>query len=110
MALCLKQDGGSIINTASVSGPRGYDGAGESAHALVKGGVIALTRQLAAEDAKHNIRVNTISPDTVMTPALAVLSAEELDVMNKAPPIGHSGQPEALLPARYIWLPVKQNG
>lgn len=69
MVLCLNQGGGSIINTASVSGLRGYDAAGLSAHAAAKGGVIALTRQLVAEGAKHNIRVNTISPGTVMTPA-----------------------------------------
>lgn len=40
-----------------------------SAHTATKGGVIALTRQLAAEGAWSGIRVNCISPGMVLTPA-----------------------------------------
>jgi NAD(P)-dependent dehydrogenase (short-subunit alcohol dehydrogenase family) len=40
-----------------------------SAHTATKGGVIALTRQLAAEGAWRDIRVNCISSGMVMTPA-----------------------------------------
>ena len=40
-----------------------------AAHTATKGGVIALTRQLAAEGAWFGIRVNCISPGMVMSPA-----------------------------------------
>lgn len=39
------------------------------AHTVTKGGIIALTRQLAAEGAAHGIRVNCVSPGMIETPA-----------------------------------------
>lgn len=65
----LRQGGGSIINTASVSGVRGVGGIGQAAHAAAKGAVIALTRTLAAEGAADGIRANAISPGFVTSPA-----------------------------------------
>jgi len=57
---------GSIINFASanayVSMPMGA-----LAHCATKGGVLAMTRQLAMEGAKHHIRANTISPALIVT-------------------------------------------
>jgi len=41
---------------------------GQAAHAAAKGGVIGLTKTLAAEGAEHGIRVNAISPGLVKTP------------------------------------------
>lgn len=58
--------GGSIINFASanayVSMPFGA-----LAHCATKGGVLAMTRQLAMEGAKHHIRANTISPALIVS-------------------------------------------
>jgi len=65
----LKARGGCIINTASVTGINGNPEFGGFAHAATKGGVISLTRQLAAEGAIHNIRANSISPGAIETPA-----------------------------------------
>jgi NAD(P)-dependent dehydrogenase (short-subunit alcohol dehydrogenase family) len=59
----------SIINTASMSGLRGIAPLGQAAHSAAKGGVIALTRTLAAEGAPDGIRANTISPGFVKSPA-----------------------------------------
>jgi NAD(P)-dependent dehydrogenase (short-subunit alcohol dehydrogenase family) len=62
----VARGGGSIINFASanayVSMPMGA-----LAHCATKGGVLAMTRQLAMEGAKHHIRANTISPALIVT-------------------------------------------
>lgn len=65
----LKQRGGSVIMVGSTAGITGSMTLMRSAHTATKGGVVALTRQLAAEGAWFGIRVNCISPGMVMTPA-----------------------------------------
>ena len=64
----IKQGHGKIINIASVSAHRGVPT--QVAYAASKGGVLALTRQLAVEWAPFNINVNSISPGTTATPML----------------------------------------
>lgn len=74
--LCLKYEipamlengGGSIVNIASLSGVRGE--ALQSPYSAAKGGVIALTRTAAAENAQKNIRVNGVNPGGILTRAL----------------------------------------
>ena len=68
----------SIINTASMSGLRGIAPLGLAAHSAAKGGVIALTRTLAAEGAPDGIRANTISPGFVKSPATDKFVGDEL--------------------------------
>ncbi len=65
----LKRSRGAIINTASVCAMIGEKGLGFAAHAAAKGGVLAFTRQLAAEGAAHGIRANAISPGFIDSPA-----------------------------------------
>jgi meso-butanediol dehydrogenase/(S,S)-butanediol dehydrogenase/diacetyl reductase len=65
----LLDGGGSIVNTASYSALRGIEPLGQVAHAAAKGGVISMTRSLAAEGAKDGIRANAISPGFVKSPA-----------------------------------------
>jgi len=72
----IARGGGSVLNTGSAVAVRGNPNMGFAAHATAKGGLMALTRQLAAEGAKHNIRVNTISPGPIKTPATAVMPPE----------------------------------
>lgn len=61
--------GGSIINFASTNAWVALKGNQSVAHCAGKGGVLAMTRQLAMEGAAHNIRANTISPGLVVTAA-----------------------------------------
>jgi len=55
---------GAIVNVSSRQAER--PSAGLSAYAASKGGLNALTRALAVENARHNIRANTLSPGFVV--------------------------------------------
>jgi meso-butanediol dehydrogenase / (S,S)-butanediol dehydrogenase / diacetyl reductase len=74
----LIDGGGSVINTASMSGIRGIAPLGQAAHAAAKGGVIGLTHTLAAEGAESGVRVNAISPGFVKSPATDAAVGDEL--------------------------------
>jgi meso-butanediol dehydrogenase / (S,S)-butanediol dehydrogenase / diacetyl reductase len=58
-----------VVLVGSTAGMTGSMTNGRVAHTVTKGGVIALTKQLAAEGAPHGIRVNCISPGMIETPA-----------------------------------------
>lgn len=66
----LKASGkGSVINFASANAWKALEGSPALAHCAGKGGVLAMTRQLAMEGAPHNIRANTIAPGFIRTEA-----------------------------------------
>ena len=65
----VARGGGSIINFASANAHTTLKGSPAVAHCAGKGGVLAMTRQLAAEGGPHGIRANTISPALVVTGA-----------------------------------------
>jgi meso-butanediol dehydrogenase / (S,S)-butanediol dehydrogenase / diacetyl reductase len=61
--------GGSIVNTASISGLAGDSGL--SAYNAAKGAVVNYTRALAIDHAREGIRVNAVCPGPIETPARA---------------------------------------
>jgi NAD(P)-dependent dehydrogenase (short-subunit alcohol dehydrogenase family) len=67
--------GGSIVNTASFVAVMGA-ATSQIAYTASKGGVLALTREVAVEYAKRGIRANALCPGPVNTPLLADLLAE----------------------------------
>jgi NAD(P)-dependent dehydrogenase (short-subunit alcohol dehydrogenase family) len=71
----LKQGRGCIINFASPTGMRGYEGL--TAYSTTKGGIAALTRCMVADYSRYNIRVNAIVPGTIDTPMNAVELSDE---------------------------------
>jgi NAD(P)-dependent dehydrogenase (short-subunit alcohol dehydrogenase family) len=92
----IKRGGGSIINFASANAYVALPGSPALAHCAGKGGVLAMTRQLAMEGAPHRIRANTISPGMIVTgatrPVLEKPGFEET-VMSKLM-LKRLGQPE----------------
>ncbi len=64
----MKKTGGSIVNTGSGWGLKGGDRA--VAYCAAKGGVVNMTRALAIDHGKDNIRVNCVCPGDTDTPLL----------------------------------------
>jgi meso-butanediol dehydrogenase / (S,S)-butanediol dehydrogenase / diacetyl reductase len=95
LPLMVKSKGSSIINTASVAGMLAAPGNSVS-HAATKGGVIAFSRQLSLEVAPQGIRVNTISPGVIRTPATEPLFQDPkiIGMMLQTIPLGRYGLPE----------------
>jgi len=92
----IARGGGSIINFASANAHVTLPGSAAIAHCAGKGGVLAMTRQLAAEGAPHKIRANTISPALVVTGATRSLIEQPeflRNVMAKSM-LKRLGQPE----------------
>ena len=91
----LDQRGGSIIHVASPTGLYGC-APGYTAYSASKGGVVALTRVMAADYARDNIRVNAIVPGTTDTPMIARLLEDEgiRARLLALAPLGRLGQPD----------------
>lgn len=84
--------GGRIINLASDAGRVGS--AGESIYAGAKGGVIALTKSLAREMARHTITVNCVCPGPTDTPLFAAQPEKLKEALVKAIPFRRLARPE----------------
>jgi NAD(P)-dependent dehydrogenase (short-subunit alcohol dehydrogenase family) len=66
----LKSSGSAaVINFASANAYHALEGSPALAHTAGKGGILAMTRQLAMEGAPHGIRANSISPGFILTAA-----------------------------------------
>ncbi|MEU3274239.1 SDR family oxidoreductase [Saccharomonospora sp. NPDC006951] len=101
--------GGSVINIGSVYGSLGLDSRfypedaypqdGTSgpvrvpAYHASKGGLAALTRDLAVVGGRWNVRVNTVAPGMIKTPERPV-AAELIERFRGATPLGRLGRPE----------------
>jgi len=73
--LMLERGRGAIVNAASIVALVGYPG--RDAYTAAKGGIVALTRSLAAEYGNRNIRVNAVAPTSTRTErVLAQLAAD----------------------------------
>lgn len=73
----LKKSRASVINCASVCGMISFATHPAIAHSAAKGGVIAMTKQLALEGRVHGIRANSVSPGLVETTQTVPLLKDE---------------------------------
>jgi NAD(P)-dependent dehydrogenase (short-subunit alcohol dehydrogenase family) len=89
---------GVIVNTGSVAGMVGFGGV---PYGVSKAGGILLTKSLAVEVAKENIRVNAVAPATLLTnfgrseeDAFKPRSQEEIELWGSFVPTGRASTPE----------------
>jgi NAD(P)-dependent dehydrogenase (short-subunit alcohol dehydrogenase family) len=93
----LDSGGGSIVNVASFVALVGAATA-QMAYTASKGGVLAMTRELAVEYARKGIRANSICPGPIETPLLAELLSDPERRQRRLVhiPIGRFGRPEEI--------------
>jgi NAD(P)-dependent dehydrogenase (short-subunit alcohol dehydrogenase family) len=97
--IMIRQQGGSIVNTSSMSGVIVNTPQCQAAYNVSKAGVIMLTKSLAFEWAKHNIRVNTIAPGYMETEMIEQFRAEhkeKIDLWTSLTPMNRMGRPHEL--------------
>jgi len=88
---------GRIVNVVSPAAFFGKEGA--SSYAAAKGGLVALTKSLAREVARHGITVNAVSPGMVDTQLIADLSVSSRHDLERQIPLGRFGAAEEVAAA-----------
>ncbi len=88
----MKNRFGRIINMASIIGTIG--GPGQANYAASKGGMIAMTKSIAAEVASRGITANAIAPGFIKTPMTDVLPEELKKTYLSQIPAGRFGEPD----------------
>lgn len=88
----MKNRSGRIINMASIIGAIG--GAGQANYAASKGGMIAMTKSIAAEVGSRGITANAIAPGFIKTPMTDVLPDNLKQTYLAQIPAGRFGEPE----------------
>ena len=97
LPLLIERGGGTIINLCS---PTGFDqGAGYTAYSTSKGGLSTMTRVIAKDYARHNVRCNAIVPGATETPLTDEIFADQSvrAALTTATALGRLGRPEDLV-------------
>ena len=92
----IERGGGAIVNTASISAF--VAGGGGAAYTAAKHGILGLTKQLAFDYGKHNVRVNAVCPGAIRTGMTEYLLTDEgrnphVDAAIAGTPAGRWGEP-----------------
>ncbi len=92
----IERGSGVVVNTASEAGRAGSSG--EAVYSGAKGAVIAFTKSLAREVARHGIRVNSVAPGLTQTPLLESLIADGhgklMDAIARSTPLRRFATPQ----------------
>ena len=97
-ALMLERGAGSIVNIASVLGVVGAGQIPQASYTASKGGVVNLTRELAAQWARRGVRVNAIGPGWFESEMTEEMFASDQGVrwIRRKTPMGRPGRGEEL--------------
>lgn len=97
---------GSIVNTCSVAASVGL--VERAVYSASKGAVLALTKAMAADEIRHGIRVNCVSPGTVASPWVDRLvaatpdPAQTLEALRRRQPLGRLVECDEVAAAVYF--------
>jgi NAD(P)-dependent dehydrogenase (short-subunit alcohol dehydrogenase family) len=106
-----QRGGGAIVNTGSMWATHAIAATPCSASSTAKGGIHALTGNLAIEFAPDKIRVNAIAPAVVETPLFhPIMSADQLSAFNKFHPLGRNGQARDITEAVLFLADEERSG
>ena len=97
----IRQEYGKIVSIASDAGRVGSSG--EAVYSAAKGGIIAFTKTIAREVARHHINVNCICPGPSDTPLFqrefVATNPKLAEGLKRVIPWGRLGRPEDVAPA-----------
>ncbi|SFT01679.1 3-oxoacyl-[acyl-carrier-protein] reductase [Sulfitobacter marinus] len=82
---------GRIINVSSINGQKGQFG--QTNYSAAKAGIVGFTKALAQENAAKGITVNAVAPGYCDTDMVAAVSADVIQQIIAATPVGRLGQP-----------------
>lgn len=85
---------GSIVNISSLVGKTGN--IGQTNYAASKAGVIGITKSMAKEMGKFNIRVNAVLPGFIETPMTETVPENLMQMTKLLIPLGRLGNPEEI--------------
>ena len=86
----MKQRSGAVVNMSSIVGIAGN--AGQANYAASKAGVIGLTKSLAKELARRNIRVNAVAPGFIATDMTDALNDQQKEAITSQIGLGRLGE------------------
>jgi 2-hydroxycyclohexanecarboxyl-CoA dehydrogenase len=97
----IERGAGRIVSIASDAGRVGSSG--EAVYAGCKGGVIAFTKTVAREVARHGVTANTVCPGPTATPPVTKMLAEGseryIEALKRSIPMRRLGEPEDIAAA-----------
>jgi 2-hydroxycyclohexanecarboxyl-CoA dehydrogenase len=103
----MERKSGRIVNVASDAGRVGS--LGETVYAAAKGGLIAFTKSLARETARHGINVNCVCPGPTDTPLLRAVPEGHLEAFKKAIPLRRFAEPSEVADAIVFFAGEKSS-
>ena len=101
----VRRHGGSIVNVASLIAFHGVPG--QTAYAASKAGILGMTRSLAREIGKRNIRVNAVVPGFVVTDMTSGLAQQKVDALRSTECLPGGVSAESVAEAVFFLLSDK---